>query len=396
MSAFDMTAGQPAPVPVPGAPLEAKPYRAIAVIGGGAWGTALSVVASRAGRHTNLWARRRDVVDDINQNRRNSRYLGDVPMPERLTATDDFHAACAGAEAVLLVTPSGTVREMAERLNTVLAPKVPVVVCAKGIEDGTGFLMADVVADAAPGRPVGALSGPSFADETARGDPTAVTVASEFHLDRYADLTSEHQARAEQLAARMAVSLTTESFRPYVSNDLTGVEVGGAVKNVLAIACGMATGAGFAANTRAALITRGLDEMKALAEALGGRRETVTGLSGIGDLTLTCSNTSSRNFSYGVEMGEGRRGDEVFGGQKKVVEGVRNSIAATALARRKGVEMPICETVRAIVHDGQPLGEAFAALWSRPLEAEPQALKLTLDHPSDDAAIQRFADAWEE
>ncbi|MEM7499381.1 MAG: NAD(P)H-dependent glycerol-3-phosphate dehydrogenase [Pseudomonadota bacterium] len=396
MSAFDISGSPPAPVPVPGAPLVARPYRSIAVLGGGAWGTALAVVAARAGRRTSLWARRRDVVEDVNANRRNSRYLGDIAMPDGLTATDDFDAACAGAEAVLLVTPSGTVREMAERLNAVLAPKVPVVVCAKGIEDGTGFLMADVVADAAPGRPVGALSGPSFADETARGDPTAVTIASDFSLDRYADSGTAHALRAEQLAARMAVSLTTESFRPYFSDDLTGVEVGGAVKNVLAIACGMATGAGFAANTRAALITRGLDEMKALAEALGGKRETVTGLSGIGDLTLTCSNTSSRNFSYGVEMGEGRRGEEIFGGQKKVVEGVRNSIAATDLARRKGVEMPICETVRAIVHDGLPLGEAFAALWSRPLEAEPRALDLTLGHPSDDAAIRRFADAWEE
>ncbi|MEL6480946.1 MAG: NAD(P)H-dependent glycerol-3-phosphate dehydrogenase [Pseudomonadota bacterium] len=396
MSAFDITGSQPAPVPVPGAPLVARPYRAIAVIGGGAWGTALGVVSARAGRRTSLWARRRDVVEDINERRLNSRYLGDITMPPGLTATDDFHAACAGAEAVLLVTPSGTVREMAERLNTVLAPKVPVIVCAKGIEDRTGFLMADVVADAAPGRPVGALSGPSFADETARGDPTAVTIASDFRLDRYADLEAERLIRAEQLAARMAVSLTTESFRPYLSDDLTGVEVGGAVKNVLAIACGMATGAGFAANTRAALITRGLDEMKALAEALGGKRETVTGLSGIGDLTLTCSNTSSRNFSYGVEMGEGRRGDEIFGGRKKVVEGVRNSISATDLARRKGVEMPICETVRAIVHDGKPLGEAFAELWSRPLEAEPRALEMTLGHPADDAAIRRFADAWEE
>ncbi|MEL7347241.1 MAG: NAD(P)H-dependent glycerol-3-phosphate dehydrogenase [Pseudomonadota bacterium] len=370
-------------------PLRVRPYRRIAVIGGGAWGTALAVIAARAGRLTRLWARRADVVADINDNRVNSAYLGDLTMPAGLQAEGDLDRACDGARAALIVTPSGTVRGMAERLHAALAPGVPIIVCAKGIEDGTGFLMADVVAEVAPGRPVGALSGPSFALETARGDPTAVTIASDFDHDPDA-------AAEEQVATRMAVSLTTESFRPYVSDDLTGVEVGGAVKNVLAIACGMATGAGFAANTRAALITRGLDEMKVLAEALGGRRETVTGLSGIGDLTLTCSNTASRNFSYGVEMGEGKRGAEIFGGRKVTVEGVRNAMAATELARRHGIQMPICETVRAIVHEDKPLGQTFARLWARPLEAEPRALDLTFAHPSDRHAIKRLAEAWEE
>ncbi|MEM6971256.1 MAG: NAD(P)H-dependent glycerol-3-phosphate dehydrogenase [Pseudomonadota bacterium] len=369
-------------------PLRVHPYRRIAVVGGGAWGTALACVAAMAGRHTSLWARRQATVDDINQNRLNAEYLGDIPIPPSVWATTDFAEACDGAQAALLVTPSATMREMAERIHAALPAEIPVIVCAKGIEDGTGYLMADVVQDAAPGRPVAALSGPSFAGETARGDPTAVTIASDF----------DHDSRTEphdQIAIRMAVSLTTSSFRPYVSDDLTGVEVGGAVKNVLAIACGMATGAGFAANTRAALITRGLDEMKVLAEALGGRRETVTGLAGIGDLTLTCSNTASRNFSYGVEVGEGRRGAEIFGGRKVTVEGVRNAVAATDLARRHGIHMPICETVRAIVHDGTSLGEAFAALWSRPLEAEPRAMDLTFAHPADRQAIRRFAATWE-
>ncbi|MEM6423032.1 MAG: NAD(P)H-dependent glycerol-3-phosphate dehydrogenase, partial [Pseudomonadota bacterium] len=328
-------------------PLRVRPYRRLTVIGGGAWGTALAITAARAGRLTRLWARRADTIEDINVNRLNSAYLGEIPVPAGVSGHTDFAQACEGAGAALLVTPSGTVRAMAERLHDALPPRVPIIVCAKGIEDGTGNLMADVVADAAPGRPVGALSGPSFAAETARGDPTAVTIASDFAHDPDA-------AAQDQVATRMAVSLTTESFRPYVSDDLTGVEVGGAVKNVLAIACGMATGAGFAANTRAALITRGLDEMKVLAEALGGRRETVTGLSGIGDLTLTCSNTASRNFSYGVEMGEGRRGAEIFDGRQVTVEGVRNAMAATELARRHNIHMPICETVRAIVHEDAP------------------------------------------
>ncbi|MGF1552892.1 MAG: NAD(P)H-dependent glycerol-3-phosphate dehydrogenase [Paracoccaceae bacterium] len=370
-------------------PLWVRPYRRIAVLGGGAWGTALAIVAAEAGRHARLWARAPETCEEINRRHRNSHYLDDIPVPPSLHATPDMADACEGAEAVLLVTPSGTVRAIAEELDRVLAPGVPVVVCAKGIEDDTGYLMADVVQHAAPGRPVGALSGPSFAKETARGDPTAVTVASDFAHD-------PDRAPEEQLATRMAVSMTTGSFRPYVSDDLTGVEVGGAVKNVLAIACGMATGAGFAANTRAALITRGCDEMKVLAEALGGRRETVTGLSGMGDLVLTCSNDASRNFSYGVEYGRGKRGSEIFDGRNVVVEGHRNAVAATELARRHGIHMPICETVRAVVHEGAPLGEAFAALWSRPLEAEPRALDLVFAHPADRGAIRRFAAAWEE
>ncbi|MEM6488663.1 MAG: NAD(P)H-dependent glycerol-3-phosphate dehydrogenase [Pseudomonadota bacterium] len=383
MAAADGSAGKEVP-------LQVRPYKRIAVLGGGAWGTALAVVAARAGRQTRLWARSAETVDDINQNRRNSRYLGDeVLIPEHLAAYTDLVAATAGVEAVMIVTPSSTVREIAEALDAILPTRVPVIVCATGIEDGTGYLMADVVQHAAPDRPVGALSGPSFALETARGDPTAVTIASDFAHD-------DHALAEEQVATRMAVSLTTESFRPYVSDDLTGVEVGGAVKNVLAIACGMATGAGFAANTRAALITRGLDEMKVLAEALGGRRETVTGLSGIGDLTLTCSNEASRNFSFGVEMGRGKRGAEIFDGRAVTVEGVRNAISATDLARRHGIAMPICETVRGVVHEDRALGEAFAALWSRPLEAEPRAMNLTFEHPADRRAIQRLARAWEE
>ena len=163
------------------------------------------------------------------------------------------------------------------------------------------------------------------------------------------------------------------------------------MKNVIAICCGMMTGAGFAANTRAALITRGLDEMKTLAEALGGRRETVTGLSGIGDLTLTCSSMQSRNMTLGVQLGEGRRREDCFDGRPVVVEGEINSISVTDLARRKGVELPICEAVRAILHDDASIGETFADLWSRPLEAEPRALDLHLKHPADKAAVRRLA-----
>jgi glycerol-3-phosphate dehydrogenase (NAD(P)+) len=188
-------------------------------------------------------------------------------------------------------------------------------------------------------------------------------------------------APQESPAARFAVSLSTEAFRLYISDDLIGVEVGGAVKNVVAIACGMMTGAGFAENTRAALITRGMDEMKTLAEALGGRRETVTGLSGAGDLTLTCSSQTSRNMSLGVQLGQGTVREACFGGEPVVVEGEVNAISVIDLARRVGVRMPICEAVHDILHEGADLRETFARLWSRPIEGEPKGLALYFDHP---------------
>jgi len=186
--------------------------------------------------------------------------------------------------------------------------------------------------------------------------------------------------------------MSTNAFRPYISDDIVGVEVGGAVKNVIAIACGMMTGAGFAENTRAALITRGMDEMKVLAEVLGGRRETVTGLSGAGDLTLTCSSTTSRNMSLGVQLGQGIPRAKCFGGKPTVVEGEVNSISVIELARRVGIKMPICEAVHAVLHEGAPLGETFAQLWSRPIEAEPRTLDLSIDHPADIAAVTNLAE----
>ncbi|MEL6679651.1 MAG: NAD(P)H-dependent glycerol-3-phosphate dehydrogenase, partial [Pseudomonadota bacterium] len=262
---------------------------------------------------------------------------------------------------------------------------IPVAVCAKGIEADTGLLMTQVAAEELGSRPVGCVSGPTFARETALGHPTAATVAFPFtHEDRL----HPH----ESPAARLAVSLTTESFRTYLSDDVVGVEVGGAVKNVIAIACGMMTGAGFAENTRAALITRGLDEMKALAQALGGRRETVTGLSGIGDLALTCSSPTSRNMSLGQQLGQGLPRARCFEGRPVVVEGEFNALSVTDLARHVGVAMPICETVRSILHEDAELGPAFAALWARPIEAEPNAMDVRLNHPATDEAIADLAE----
>ncbi len=336
--------------------------RRIAVVGAGAWGTALAITAAAAGRAVTIWAHETEIVAAIAADHRNETFLPGVALPESIAATSDLGAAVAGADAVLLVVPSQFLRPVCAALAGVLPKDVPVCVCAKGIERDTGLLMTDIVAELLPENPVAALSGPSFAGEVALGQPTAVTIAS-------ADAAADENAPGS-LAARLAHALGTPAFRPYVGGDIVGVETGGAAKNVIAIACGIAAGLGFGSNTRALLITRGLEEIKRLAEALGGQRETLSGLSGMGDLTLTCSSEQSRNFSFGLALGRGGRAAEILGRSKAVVEGAENALTVTDLARRLGIEMPICAAVRAVVHDGVPLEEAMAALMSRPLTAE--------------------------
>ena len=374
-------------LPVPGDPLpsRARPFDRVAVVGAGAWGTALAVSLVRAGVSVRLWGRDLAVVDEINRARTTERFLPGVALPEGLLAVHDMSAALVDADAAMIVVPSHAVRSVARQLAEHADEGIPVAVCAKGIEAETGLLMTQVAEEELRGCPMGCVSGPTFAREAALGHPTAATVAFPFS---YADRLAPHDSPA----ARFAVSLTTESFRAYVSDDLVGVEVGGAVKNVIAIACGIMTGAGFAENTRAALITRGVDEMKQLAEALGGRRETVTGLSGIGDLSLTCSSPTSRNMSLGQQLGAGTPRAECFRGKPVVVEGEINARTVTDLSRKLGVTLPICETVRAILHDGAETGPAFAALWARPIEAEPRAMDLSLDHPASDKAVATLAE----
>ncbi|PWR02294.1 glycerol-3-phosphate dehydrogenase [Meridianimarinicoccus roseus] len=357
----------------------------VAVIGAGAWGCALAAVARSAGRAVTVWGRNAETVTAINRDHENPRYMPGVPLPAGLNATMDVAQACAGADLVLIVTPSRTLREMCGMIRPHLAPGVPVALCCKGIERGSGLLLSQVAEQELPGHPIGALSGPTFAKETALGHLTAATVAFPFsYQDRLHPETST--------AAKVAVAMGSNAFRPYVSDDIIGVEIGGAVKNVIAIACGMMTGAGFAENTRAALITRGMDEMKRLAQVLGGRRETVTGLSGAGDLTLTCSSRTSRNMSLGVQLGEGTPREKCFDGRNVVVEGEINAVSVVELAHRVKVSMPICEAVHAVLHKGAPLGETFARLWARPIEGEPASLSLSIDHPADDAAINDLAE----
>ncbi|QIE42478.1 NAD(P)-dependent glycerol-3-phosphate dehydrogenase [Rhodobacteraceae bacterium SC52] len=357
----------------------------IAVIGAGAWGCALAAVARSAGRDVSVWGRDAKTIAAINRDHENPRYMPGVPLPEGINATTDIEIACKGAELVLIVTPSRTLRDMCQKIRPHLAPGVPVALCCKGIERGTGLLLSQVAEQELPGHPIGALSGPTFAKETALGHLTAATVAFPFsYQDR---LHPENST-----AAKVAVAMGSNSFRPYVSDDIIGVEIGGAVKNVIAIACGMMTGAGFAENTRAALITRGMDEMKRLAQVLGGRRETVTGLSGAGDLTLTCSSRTSRNMSLGVQLGEGTPRAECFDGRNVVVEGEINAVSVVELAHRVKVAMPICEAVHAVLYKDADLGETFARLWARPIEGEPASLSLSIDHPADDAAINDLAE----
>ena len=335
---------------------------------------------ARNGHEVRLWARRRDLAESINTLRENAEYLPGIGLPERLTATASLGLALSEAEAVIMATPSSTLRSLCRDCAGVLPPAVPLALACKGVERDTGFLLSEVVLEELPGHPVGAVSGPTFARETALDHPTAATVAFDFS---YADRLSPQNSPA----VRLALSLSGGGFRPYVSDDLVGVEVGGAVKNVIAIACGMMSGAGFAENTRAALITRGIDEMKRLAQALGGRRETVTGLSGAGDLTLTCSSTTSRNMALGLQLGQGRARAVCFDGREIVVEGEVNAISVCDLAARVGVAMPICETVNAVLHKGADLQDAFAALWNRPLEAEPLALDISIGDPSGNPLI---------
>lgn len=329
-------------------------FHRIGVIGGGAWGTALALAALRAGREVRLWAREPAVVAAVNEARENRDYLPGVPLPEALVATSDL-GDLADRDAILLVTPAQHLRAACAALTPHLRSGAPVVICAKGIELDRFALMSEAAADGLPaGAPLAVLSGPTFAAEVARGLPTAVTLAC---------------ADAE-LGAALVAALGSRTFRPYSSDDVIGSQVGGAVKNVLAIACGVVEGRRLGDNARAALITRGLAEITRLALALGGRAETLMGLSGLGDLTLTCSSLQSRNMSLGAALGQGRTLAEILAERRSVAEGVYTAAAVVGLAGRLGVDMPICAAVDAILNRGAGLDEAIDGLLARPFRGE--------------------------
>jgi glycerol-3-phosphate dehydrogenase (NAD(P)+) len=326
----------------------------IAVIGAGAWGTALALVARRAGRQVKLWARGSDVVEAINRDCRNPAFLPGVVLDAGIVATPELGEAVAGAEALLLVVPAQFLRAMAAQLAGVLAAGTPIVICAKGIERISGQLLSAVVTDDCRGMPVAVLSGPTFAGEVARGLPTAVTLA----------------AGDAALGQRLVTALGTRSFRPYLNDDIIGVQVGGAVKNVIAIACGIVEGRKLGENARAALMTRGLAEMMRLGARLGAKRDTMMGLSGLGDLALTCNSDLSRNLSLGITLGEGTSLDEAQAGKRSVAEGVEGAAAIRALADKLEVDMPITFAVDAILHHGAGISDTIGQLLARSFKAE--------------------------
>jgi glycerol-3-phosphate dehydrogenase (NAD(P)+) len=323
----------------------------IAVAGGGAWGTALANAAALAGREVSWWMRDAEAARAVLAARENARYLPGVRLHRHVTPTADL-ADLRQSDAALLVVPAQTVRSVAQALAGVLPARAPLVICAKGIERGTGLFLTDVALEVRANAPIAVLSGPSFADDVARGLPTAVTLAC-------AD---------EDLAGALAEALSGPTFRLYRGTDVRGVEIGGAAKNVLAIACGTVAGRGLGESAKAALTARGFAELMRFARVFGGTPETLMGLSGLGDLVLTCGSAHSRNFAFGERLGRGVPVAEAYHG--KLAEGAFTAGVLVELARAKRVDMPIAEAVEAVIAGSMGIDDAIEALMSRPLRAE--------------------------
>lgn len=318
----------------------------LGVIGGGAWGTALAQVAASGGRETLLWALEDDVVSAINRIHENPIYLRGLKLDPAIRATGNF-SELGECDAWLVVTPAQHMRAVLEHAGDC---SKPFVLCSKGIEEKTGKLLNEVAAEVCPAAPVAVLSGPTFAHEVARGLPTAVTLAAE----------------DPELAKRLRDRIALPTFRIYLSGDVAGAEIGGAVKNVLAIACGVVEGRGLGQNARAALIGRGFAEMTRFGLAFGAERETLAGLSGLGDLVLTCTSTSSRNYALGKGVGEGRSAAELMADRKTVAEGAFTAPVLARLGRERGIDMPIVDAVDALVAGRADVDQVLEELLSRP------------------------------
>ena len=331
----------------------------IAIVGGGAWGTGLAIVLGRKGTHrVRVWAHEEDVCESINQRHVNERFLPGRLLPESVTAKNNLAVVLDGAQIIVSVMPSQHCRALFKRMRPLIGDGAMIVSATKGLEEGSLSRMTEVIADVLHKEnniPIGALSGPSFAQEVARGDPTAITVAS---------LNSELLRTVQQ-------AFSDTSFRVYTNTDVVGVELGGALKNIIAIAAGICEGLGLGHNSVAALITRGLAEMTRLVVACGGRSETMAGLAGLGDLVLTCTGGLSRNRSVGVELGRGKNLPEIIAGMHGMVaEGVFTTTAAVGLAHVRGVEMPITEQMHSILHHGKSPKEAIQELMMRSGKSE--------------------------
>ncbi len=327
--------------------------QSVGIVGAGAWGTALAITSRRAGRDVLIWAYEPETLADINQNHCNQTYLPGVSLDPTIKATARLNEV-ANCDLLLMATPAQHVREIAAALAPDLKEDPPLVICAKGVEQASGRLMSQVVEEVAPGLPIAVLSGPSFAVEVACGLPAAVTLAS----------------AEEELGSTLSYALSHLPFRCYWSDDVVGAEIGGAVKNVYAIAAGIVAGKKFGASAHAALVTRGFAEMVRFGAALGARTETLTGLSGLGDLVLTCGSPQSRNMSLGIELGKGKSVDQVLGKRLTVTEGVYTAGAVVEMAAARGIDMPIAQAVHAVISGLKTVDEAIEALLTRPLRAE--------------------------
>ncbi len=328
----------------------------IAVIGAGSWGTTVGAIAA-VNADAVLWARDRAVADEINADHQNVHYLPDIGLPESLRATSDLIEACTGADVIVLGVPSHGMREVLETAASAIGPDVPVLSLSKGVEQGTSLRMTEVIADVLRGHRadrIGVLTGPNLAREVALGQPTASVVA----------------IKDAAVAAQLQGLFMTATFRVYTNPDVVGCEIAGALKNVVALAAGIAHGLGYGDNTKAALITRGLAELARLGHALGGDLMTFSGLAGMGDLVATCTSEKSRNRTVGVALGQGRKLEDIVAEMKMVAEGVKSTEAVLELARAQGVEMPIAEQVGAVLYDGRTPAEIVPALMLREAKAE--------------------------
>jgi len=327
--------------------------RTIAVVGGGAWGTALATVAARAGRNVLLWVHEADVAETINSAHENTTYLPGVPLDPAIKATSEM-SDLVGTDACLLVPPAQHLRAVTKDLHDVLQKGALVAICAKGIEQNSGKLMSEVINETLPDAIPAILSGPSFAADVARGLPTAVTLA----------------CSEESAALALVEAVGSPTFRPYWTSDVIGTQIGGAIKNVLAIACGIVDGKELGESARAALTARGFAEMVRLGKRLGAAPETMSGLSGLGDLILTCSSPQSRNMSLGIALGQGTSLKDIMGDRSSVAEGVHTAAAVKSMGEKRHLDMPICDAVADIVSGIQSIDEAITSLLSRPFTAE--------------------------
>lgn len=325
----------------------------IGIIGGGAWGTALAQTCASAGRDVALWAREPETVQSINENQENKIFLPGVPLNKSIVATNDL-ADLGECDALLIVAPTQHVRQIMTGLSASLQNETPIVLCAKGIEQKTGMLLSDVISEIAPALSVAILSGPSFAADVAKGLPTAVTLACE----------------NEELGSGLAHALGHKNFRLYWAGDVIGAQIGGAIKNVLAIASGIVVGRELGESARAALVTRGFAELTRFGLAHGARAETLAGLSGLGDLILTCATPQSRNMALGQALGRGLKMEDYLADKSSVAEGALTAPAVVSIAKEKSIDMPICEAVNAVISGRTTVDDAITSLLARPFRAE--------------------------